>query len=283
MCGRCGLRVQAQYNNNGHAARYVCQAMKSSYGDPFCQSLEARPLDDLITRLMLEAMTPAAIEASIALAMNLEAERAAVDRHWRQRLERAGYEVERARRQYTAVEPENRLVARTLERAWEAALSEQAQLQSEYERMKRMQPQAPSAAELLAIRELTHGLPMLWRAETTTQAERQTIARLLLERVLVEVVANTERVGVECHWHGGSRTAHALTRPVARLATLSLGLDRLLKSNTSKRRTHSPFRQGCLVYDLTPNMPEHRLRPPIAKYAELLSQNSVFTGTFGLV
>ncbi len=63
----------------------------------------------------------------------------------------------------------------------------------------------------------------------------------------------------------------------------SLGLDRLLKSNTSKRRTHSLFRQGCLLYDLIPNMPEHRLRPLIAKYAELLSRNSAFTDTFGLV
>ena len=63
----------------------------------------------------------------------------------------------------------------------------------------------------------------------------------------------------------------------------SLGLDRLLKSNTSKRRTHSLLRQGCLLYDLIPNMPEHRLTPLIAKYAELLSQNSVFKETFGWV
>jgi hypothetical protein len=63
----------------------------------------------------------------------------------------------------------------------------------------------------------------------------------------------------------------------------SLGMDRLLKSNTSKRRTHSLFRQGCLLYDLIPNMPEHRLRPLIAKYAELLSKNNVFTETFGFV
>ena len=63
----------------------------------------------------------------------------------------------------------------------------------------------------------------------------------------------------------------------------SLGMDRLLKSNTSKRRTHSLFRQGCLHHDLIPNMPEHRLRPLIAIYAELLSQNNVFTETFGLV
>jgi hypothetical protein len=63
----------------------------------------------------------------------------------------------------------------------------------------------------------------------------------------------------------------------------SLGLDRLLKSNTSKRRTHSLFRQGCLLYDLIPNMPEQRLRPLVEKYAELLNQNSLFTQTFGLV
>ena len=63
----------------------------------------------------------------------------------------------------------------------------------------------------------------------------------------------------------------------------SLGFDRLLKSNTSKRRTHSLFRQGCLLYDLIPNMPETRLRPLVEKYAELLSQNSLFTQTFGFV
>lgn len=221
VCGCCGLRMLAQYNNNGHTARYACQAMKSSYGDPFCQSLKAAPLDALIARLMLEAVAPGAIDASLALAENLEAERAALDRHWRQRLERARYGVERARRQYAAVEPENRLVARTLERDWEAALTEQARLEAEYERHKRTRSQAPSVAELAAIRDLTDDLPVLWRTETTTQAERQTIVRLLLERVLVEVVAGTERVRVECHWHGGSRTTHELTRPVARLSTLS--------------------------------------------------------------
>ncbi len=71
------------------------------------------------------------------------------------------------------------------------------------------------------IRNLSQDLPALWRAETTTQQERQTIVRLLLERVLVEVVAGTEKVRIECHWHGGARTAHALTRPVARLTSLS--------------------------------------------------------------
>jgi hypothetical protein len=83
--------------------------MQSCYGEPFCQSLKAAPLDALISGLVLDALKPAAIEASLALVENLEVERAALERHWRQRLERAGYAVERARRQYAAVEPENRM------------------------------------------------------------------------------------------------------------------------------------------------------------------------------
>jgi len=114
ICGHCGLRMNAQYNNNGHAGRYACAYMRSSYGEPLCQSLKAAPLDALIAELVLRALEPAALEASLALVTDLEAERAALDRQWQQRLERARYQVDRARRQYGAVEPENRLVARTL-------------------------------------------------------------------------------------------------------------------------------------------------------------------------
>jgi excisionase family DNA binding protein len=112
-------------------------------------------------------------------------------------------------------------VARSLERAWEEVLAEQTRLEADYERIRRELLAAPSAAELSAIRNLAQDLPALWKAETTTQEERQTIVRLLLERVLVEVVHDTEQVRVVCHWHGGSRTLHPLMRPVARLTALS--------------------------------------------------------------
>jgi Recombinase/Recombinase zinc beta ribbon domain len=238
-CGRCGIRMTAHYNNNGHNARYVCMAMKSNYGEPSCQSLTAAPLDALMTRLVLQAIEPAALEASLALATDLEAERAALDLHWQQRLERAAYEVERARRQYNACEPENRLVARSLERAWEEALAEQARLEADYERVRRERLTAPSAAELHAIRNLAQDLPALWKAATTTQEERQTIVRLLLERVLVEVVHNTEQVRVVCHWHGGNRTLHSLMRPVARLTTLSTYSRLVARAADLRREGHN--------------------------------------------
>jgi DNA invertase Pin-like site-specific DNA recombinase len=221
ICGECGLRMSATYNNDGHAARYICAGMHTTYDEPFCQSLKAAPVDAQVTQLVLQALEPAAIEASLAVASDLEAERAALDRQWRQRLERAQYDVDQARRRYASVEPENRLVARTLEQDWETALSAQARLAAEYERFQRHRPQAPSPAELAMIRNLTNNLPALWKAPTTTQEERQTIVRLLLERVIIEVIDKTEQVRLECHWQGGNRTTHQLIRPVARMKALS--------------------------------------------------------------
>ena len=238
VCGRCGLRMVASYNNNGHTARYSCIHMASSYADPRCQSLKGAPLDALVARLVLQALEPAALEASLALAGDLQAEREALDRQWQLRLERARYAVERARRQYDAVEPENRLVARTLERGWEQALAEQTRLEADYEQFQRQQPQAPSAAELAAITRLSRDLPAVWHAETTTQEERQTIVRLLLERVLVEVVDGSEQVRVQCHWHGGHRTAHAFRRPVARLAALSTYQDLVARAGELHHAGH---------------------------------------------
>jgi len=87
-----------------------------------------------------------------------------LDTRWRHRLERAGYDAERARRQYDAIEPEHRLVARTLERQSEQALAEQAKLLAEYERFQREQPQRLTAAKVAAIRELAGDMPGLWSA-----------------------------------------------------------------------------------------------------------------------
>ena len=115
VCGRCGQRMVTQYPNRGRFLRYSCSRLAVNYGAAACQSLSGRALDALVAGLMLEALQPAALEVTLQLLEDLELERAALHRQWQQRLERARYEVERARRQYDAVEPENRLVARTLE------------------------------------------------------------------------------------------------------------------------------------------------------------------------
>jgi DNA invertase Pin-like site-specific DNA recombinase len=221
VCGRCGLRMMTQYTNGGTGLRYVCSREASDYGAPLCQSLAGAALDARITRLILDALQPAALEISLQVAEDLQAERERERTHWQQRLERARYAAERAERQYQAVEPENRLVARTLEQHWEEALAAQAQLKADHARFLNTEPTPLSAAERARIRQLAGDIPALWNAETTTAAERQAIVRLLIELVIVTVIDDSERVIVEVHWAGGHRTRTHLTRPVARLEQLS--------------------------------------------------------------
>jgi len=221
VCGRCGHRMTTQYTNAGTGLRYSCCREAVDYGAPACQSLAGSTLDAHITALVLEALQPAALEISLQVAEDLEAERARERLHWQQRLERARYEAERIERQYQAVEPENRLVARTLEQHWEAALSAEAQLKAEYARFLNTRPTPLSVAERARIRQLASDIPALWKAATTTPAERQAIVRLLIERVIVTVLNDSEQVNLEVHWAGGHRTRAQLARPVARLEQLS--------------------------------------------------------------
>src|SRR5271169_6869727 len=157
----------------------------------------------------------------MAAAAQAEDERAMLDKLWRQRLERARYAADRARRQYQLAEPENRLVARQLEREWEAALAERAHLGEEYERYQRQRPARLSAAELAAIRALAGDIPALWAAPTTTVADRKRLLRAVIESVQVTADGATERVRATITWAGGHQSRAALSRPVARIDQLS--------------------------------------------------------------
>ena len=159
---------------------------------------------------------------SLAASADIERERKQLDDHWQQRLARSRYEVEQARRQYAAVDPEHRLVARELERRWDEALRAEEQLQADYAAF----PAAIArhnfpASEREAILALSQDLPALWYAETTTPEDRQTVARLLLEQVTVTVEGNTDRVDVELRWAGGFVSRRTLSRPVQTYEQLS--------------------------------------------------------------
>ena len=113
VCGRCGRRMSISHGSQYH--RYQCRRAQMDYGTPQCQAFPVVHLDRAAGALFLEAVRPAALETALAALAALEHERRALDQHWRLRLERARYDVQRAQRQYDAIEPENRLVARTLE------------------------------------------------------------------------------------------------------------------------------------------------------------------------
>ncbi len=215
-CGVCGGRMQVQYHGAKAHPWYCCVSRVSTYGESACQTAPGTLLDGLVAEQILAAVEPAALEASLAAVAGVEQERAALAQQWNLRRERAAYEEERAARQYHACEPENRLVARELERRWEAALANQRQLEDDFERWQRAAPARLTVADEAAIRSLAADLPAVWRANTTTPADRQRIARLLLEWVTVTVDRASERVDATLRWVGGVERSHVLERRVTR-------------------------------------------------------------------
>lgn len=193
----------------------------SNYGEAFCQSLAGAPLDRFVSEQVLKAFEPASLELSFEVAQNIERQRSELDALWQKRLERARYESERAARQYHLVEPENRLVARQLERDWEEKLTQAEQLREEYDRFLREQPRLLTVEEREAIRRLAADIPALWESPKTTAQERKEIIREVIERIVVDVVGQSERVKIRIEWAGGMETHHEIVRPVARFEQLS--------------------------------------------------------------
>jgi len=205
VCGRCGCRMMVQYDRsqsgrtaNLNRPRYVCSRHAIEYGSALCQSLAGSVVDAFITRQILTILEPAALELR------------------QHRLERTQYDVNRAARQYHAVEPENRLVARELERQWEQRLLEHRQLQEKYDRFCDERPATLTDLERDLIRTLSSDIPRLWNVSHNTSVDRQTIVRHLIERVVITAPANTQHVDLTIHWAGGFTSQHNLVRPVAR-------------------------------------------------------------------
>jgi recombinase-like zinc beta ribbon protein/recombinase len=221
-CGRCGRRMMVRYSGPKQRVSYTCTRGSADYGEPLCQGLfNATSLEELVAGQLLAAVEPAALEASLPAVAGVKQQRAELTRQWHLRRERAAIEVDRAARQYQACEPENRLVARELERRWEEALKQKQRLDDEYDRFLRSAPGELSDKELSSIRALADDLPAVWSAATTTAVDRQRIARLLLEQVVVTVDKASERVEVMLHWVGGAVRPHTITRPVARYSQQS--------------------------------------------------------------
>jgi DNA invertase Pin-like site-specific DNA recombinase len=220
-CGKCGCRMVVGYQGKEAYLRYTCMRRKVDYGEPLCQSLAGKRLDDLVSEQVLAALEPASLELSVKAAKDIEQERARLHRHWKQQLERVRYDVERAARQYQVVEPENRLVARELESRWEQALVKQRQTEEEYARFERQQPGRLSEDEMQSVRSLSADIPAIWHASSTSSKDQQTIVRHLIDRVIVTVHGESERVDVTIHWAGGFESQYEQIRPVARYDQLT--------------------------------------------------------------
>jgi DNA invertase Pin-like site-specific DNA recombinase/DNA-binding MarR family transcriptional regulator len=277
-CGRCGMKMTVRYQRGPGGVlqpSYVCGTANVTWADERCQQLSGTCVDDYVSSLVLQAMAPAALEVSLAAAEQEEHARSETDRIWRQRLERADYAADRARRQYQLAEPENRLVVRQLEKDWNDALAERQRLGEDYDRHLASRPRALTAAERQQIRALAADLPAVWNAETTTDADRKQLLRHLIETVTATVIGDSEQVDIEVTWAGGHRTAGRVIRPVAALAQLSY-FPRL------RERAGELSAAGCTATQIADSLNAEGLRPP--KRAQAFTTNSVrdLLGALGL-
>jgi DNA invertase Pin-like site-specific DNA recombinase len=255
VCGQCGHRLLVQYINGGTGLRYSCLRGAVEYGEPPCQSLSGQRLDEFVSQQVLTVLQPAALELHLAAATDVERERQRLHRHWQQQLERARYQTDRAARHFHAVEPENRLVGRELERRWEEALKEQRRLEEEYDRFARDQPATLSAAEREQIRSLAQAIPDLWQAATTTPADRQRLLRFLIERIELIVHGATDQVGVAIHWTGGFVSQHSLVRAVQRY-------DQLANYGQLRARIEELRSQGQTMAKVARSLNQEGFHPP---------------------
>lgn len=202
LCGRCGHRMHTQYAGSARRGIYNCKA-EAAHGQ--CWSLPARPIDEAVVKLFLDAVKPPQIELGLAVLRETERQASDVDRQWRLRTERARYEAKLAERRYKAVDPDNRVIARTLEREWNDKLVEIEQLEREQSDLRRRERVELGEADRAQILALSRDLPAVWHADTTTNGERKNLLRMLVREITLNPIdVPTRATRVQVLWQTGA-------------------------------------------------------------------------------
>lgn len=215
VCGRCGRRMGLRYSGpDANYPVYRCAADHDQLASPICQEVRALPVDAEIERLVLGALEPDRIAIAIAALAQVKEEVRQLERQWSMKKERARYEAERARRQYDAVDPDNRLVARSLERQWEEKLREVEATEQAFQRWRSQQSFELNAADHEALLAMGEDLPKIWHAATTTAADRKQMLRFLVRDVTLDQKQEQGRVLIKILWATGASSEHRLKRNV---------------------------------------------------------------------
>jgi excisionase family DNA binding protein len=205
VCGRCGRKLAVHYNRDYSTPGYHCHGRTLAEGRAArCLSIGGIQVDQAVTEAFLAALTPAGVEAALAAAEALAADRDAALSQWRKEVERARYQAGLAERRYMAVDPENRLVARGLEADWETKLAALAAAEAEMARKQAARPAGLGPDERAALVRMGNDLEQVWQAPTTTDRDRKELLRTLLEEVVVDVDRQAGQARLTLRWHGGA-------------------------------------------------------------------------------
>jgi hypothetical protein len=203
--------MNVRYLSDGTIPSYECRQAHAQLAEKTCQTMRGDGIDQAVAACFLEAIQPAHLAVSLSTLDHLEVRAKQLDRQWQLRLERVQYEADLARRRYTAVDPDNRLVARSLERDWNEKLAEVEQLQREYATVPKPTALALTPLERQRILLLAQNVPAVWYAPTTTPAERKQLVRFLIKDVTL--TRRETRIEVCIRWRTEALTEVTVARP----------------------------------------------------------------------
>jgi DNA invertase Pin-like site-specific DNA recombinase len=214
-CGRCGRRMQVGYSGKTLVPNYACVRGNQLYGTERCQSVGGRRIEQIVLDAVFQALQPAAIEATLRAIEHANTDHQALVRSAELELERAHIHAERARRQFDACEPENRLVARTLEHEWEHRLTEVRRAEHALAELSARRPDPLTDEEIAWCRQAGADLRQVFHAPTTSDRERKQLLRATLTDIVVTVDRTSEQHVAQLRvvWEGGATTEHSVALP----------------------------------------------------------------------
>ena len=237
VCGRCGRRLSVRYyaRRGSVSPNYLGVGVGRETAEPKCQSLPGEKIDEAIGQLLLQTLTPVALEVSLAVQEEVRKRFDETDRlRWRQ-VERTRYEADLAKRRYMKVDPANRLVAEELEAEWNRQLRALREAEEEYQRQREQDRQVVSPEQRENILALAQDFPALWRNPKTPPRERKRMVQLLLEDV---TPVKGDPVSVKVRFKGGATRSLNVARNLASYETWTTNqkvvaeIDRMLDHHT---------------------------------------------------
>jgi hypothetical protein len=224
VCGICGNRMTVRYHTQRGllCPEYLCQSAGIEHAVPICQQIPGAAIDRIVGEILIEAMSPITLEVALAVQQELQSRLEEADRSRQTHVERARYEAELAQRRYLRVDPDNRLVADTLEADWNNKLRALAEVQREYERRHQADREVLSEEQRTALFSLTTDFPRLWRDPTTPSRERKRMVRLLLEDV---TLIREDKITIHIRFRGGVQKTLTLPLPLNAWQQRSTGRD----------------------------------------------------------
>lgn len=251
VCGVCGSRMTVRYHvrRDRLIPEYVCQRDGVEHAVSICQRIVGDQIDRAVSQLLIESVTPLALEVTLSVQQELQARAEEVDRLRRKQVERARYEADLAQRRYLHVDPANRLVADSLEADWNQKLRALTAAQEQYEEQRRQDCATVGEQQRARISALASDFPRLWRDPKTPDQERKRMVRLLLADVTI-----LRGTGITLHvrFNGGATKTLELPRQLTAWelrttpAEIVSEIDRLTDQYTDKQIVQILNERGAL-------------------------------------